>query len=92
MIYRLILFKTRKFHIKVIDKIKRHISRSVTFDQKSCRLRDNVENLGTDRLATLYAPLLSPISATCPAHLSLLELINRPEVAYSIGATGLAQR
>jgi len=31
------------FQTKVVQKIKTHISRSITFFRKSCRLWDNVE-------------------------------------------------
>ena len=34
------------FQTKVVEKIKTHILRSVTFCWKSCRLWDNVENYG----------------------------------------------
>jgi hypothetical protein len=40
------------FQTKVVQKIKTHILRSITFSRKSCRLRDNVEKYGTARLAT----------------------------------------
>ena len=37
------------FQIKVVDKIKMHISCSITFFRKSCRLGDNVEKYGGAR-------------------------------------------
>jgi hypothetical protein len=40
------------FQTKVVEKIKTHILCSVTFFQKSCRLRDNVEKYGKARRVT----------------------------------------
>jgi hypothetical protein len=40
------------FQIKVVEKIKTHILRSVSFLRKSCRLWDNVEKYGGAREAT----------------------------------------
>jgi hypothetical protein len=40
------------FADEVVEKIKMHISCSVTFFRKSCRLRDNVENYGIAWQAT----------------------------------------
>jgi hypothetical protein len=40
------------FHTRVVEKIKTHISRSVTFFRKSCHLQDNMEKYGRARQAT----------------------------------------
>jgi hypothetical protein len=40
------------FQTKVVERIKTHISPSITFFRKSCRLWDNVEKYGTARQAT----------------------------------------
>jgi len=40
------------FQTKVVEKIKTHISCSITFFQESCRLRDNVEKYCTAEQAT----------------------------------------
>jgi hypothetical protein len=37
------------FQTKVVEKIKTHILRSITFSLKSCRLWDNVEKYGRVR-------------------------------------------
>jgi hypothetical protein len=39
------------FQIKVVEKLKTHILRSVAFFRKSCRLWDNVEKYGGAREA-----------------------------------------
>jgi hypothetical protein len=40
------LLKPETFQIKVVEKIKTHVSCAITFVRKSCRLRNNVENCG----------------------------------------------
>jgi hypothetical protein len=35
------------FQVKAVEKLKTHILCSITFFQKSCRLWDNVEKIGT---------------------------------------------
>jgi hypothetical protein len=51
--YRAELFlKWEKFRIKIDEKIKTHISCSLNFFRKSCRLWDNVENYVGGREAT----------------------------------------
>jgi len=44
--------KREMLQTKVVEKIKTHILCSVTFPRKLCRLRDNVEKLGTAGQAT----------------------------------------
>jgi hypothetical protein len=40
------------FRAEVVEKMKTHILGSITFSQKSCRLRDNVEKCGAATQAT----------------------------------------
>jgi hypothetical protein len=47
-----ILFKMRNALTNVVEKIKTHILRSITFFRESCRLRDNVEKYSRTGRAT----------------------------------------
>jgi hypothetical protein len=52
IISRWIIFKTRNFKTKLVEKTKTRIFSSLTFFQKSCRLWYKMEKYGTARQAT----------------------------------------
>ena len=49
--FRRILLRMRHVLDNIVEKIETHILYSVTFFQKSCRLRDNVQKYGGSREA-----------------------------------------
>ena len=66
-----ILFRMRNVSDKVVEKIKTHISHSITSFRKSCRLWDNVEKCGGNREAAddnLAARCMLDARKDMPAH------------------------